>query len=146
MKQLNDNDKKMFSSGYCLEYAIALKEDYEQKNISVQLALVQKEIEFDDFLEESILETAHAFLLIELNEIKYGHDAHGIRKIDEIIENCLFLSAPKENKAFFEIVNSVEDAESYLGFVSDEAIEIAKEKISLMDEFKSFQKKNGLNI
>lgn len=146
MNKLNDDDKKMFSKGYCLEYAIALKDDYEQKNIPSQLALVQKEIEFDDFLEESVLETAHAFVLIEVNGVKYGHDAHGIRKVEDIIENCLFLSAPEENKAFFEIVSSIEDAESYLGSVSDEATEIAKEKISLIDEFKSFQKKNGLNI
>lgn len=146
MNQLNDDDKKMFSKGYCLEYAIALKEYYEQENISAQLALVQKEIEFDDFLEESILETSHAFVLIEVNGVKYGHDAHGIRKVEDIIENCFFLSSPKENKAFFEIVNNIEDAESYLGSVSDEATKIAKEKISLMDEFKSFQNKNGLNM
>jgi hypothetical protein len=84
-------DKSMFNSGYCVEYAIALRESLEKKypNKNFRLAKIEgyvKNFDFDDHFDDPddkfIWEACHGVVIEENNPTIY-YDVNGLNKFDD---------------------------------------------------------------
>lgn len=112
-----------FISGYCAEYAVALKEYYHSQGIPAEINVIQLKTPDPDFEDEFCFETAHAFVKSIRDEQEVCEDVLGRRDINEIIEEVGFFNT--EGQIEVNQVDSNEELESFLGSLEETMIEEA---------------------
>lgn len=123
-------EKELFKSGYCLEFAIALKETFP--NTEIRLAGFDV---FDPEEEEEYFVASHAIVAKKNNNTMF-FDVNGKNTIQEILSSIMIDSKLSKNvtkKYIMESLggnkNDCAAEESFLGTLEPEAILLAKEYI-----------------
>lgn len=118
-------EEQKFANGYCAEYALALKEYYDEVGIESKINLVQLKYNIDpEDPDDFDIETAHAFVESIQNGETLYEDSYGYKTLEDIKNNSLFMNDDGE----LEINNadSIDDIESYLGTIEDTMLNEAK--------------------
>jgi len=118
-------EEQKFANGYCAEYALALKEYYDDACIESKINLVQLKYNIDpedsDYFD---IETAHAFVESIQNGETLYEDSYGYKTLEDIKNNSLFMN----NDGEIEInnIDSIEEIESYLGTIEESMLNQAR--------------------
>lgn len=118
-------EERKFANGYCSEYALALKEYYDDAGIESKINLVQLKYNIDpedpDYFD---IETAHAFVESIQNGETLYEDSYGYKTLEDIKNNSLFMN----NDGEIEInnIDSIEEIESYLGTIEESMLNQAR--------------------
>lgn len=131
-KKIASINPRMFSQGYCAEFAIALHELTGYPIFSFD------EILYDDFMEEKYPQFLH--YAVKHPSGKYL-DVKGLRTEKEIINNLIsYNNTPVDPEKITVQAKSLEDVESEVS-LEDEALELAREYISKnKKKFKAIKK------
>lgn len=119
--------EQKFTSGYCAEYAVALKEYYQNKGIPAEINVIQLKTPDPDFDDEFCFETAHAFVRSIQDGKEVCEDVLGSRDVNNIIEEVGFFNT--EGQIEVNQVDSNEELESFLGSLEETMIEEAQNLI-----------------
>ena len=113
-------NKEIFEKGYCLEFAYAL----QQRNPNLDIGLIGADY-FDDVFDENVFEAAHAVVYLPNNK-QFIYDVNGQRKPKEIevgfVNNVT-------SKIYLKPSDNLEEAESFLGQINQDALKLANEYI-----------------
>lgn len=118
-------DEQNFANGYCAEYALALKEYYDEVGIESKINLVQLKYNIDPEDQDDFdIETSHAFVeLIQNGETLY-EDSYGYKTLDDMKKNSLFMN--NDGEVEINNIDNIDDIESYLGSIEDFALDQAR--------------------
>lgn len=131
--------EKNFANGYCAEYALALKEYYDDAGIESKINLVQLKYNIDpedpDYFD---IETAHAFVESIQNGQTLYEDSYGYKTLEDMKNDSIFMNDDGEIE--INNVDSIDELESYLGSIEeimlDQARTLVKSKKNLGRSFK----------